>query len=178
MLVLCLARKVQANAPSNKMDPKMKKTATLLAILASLSGVSLFAHEMASPAEEAVFIRHGLMMQMADDLAILGHMAKGEADYDAAQASRSANNIAAEASVISMQQFPQGSEVGKVHDSAALPELWTAQEDFLKKATDLGNAASIMQADAGKDAAAIKGAMAQLGGACSACHKAYRQPED
>jgi cytochrome c556 len=31
---------------------------------------------------------------------------------------------------------------------------------------------------AGTSGEAIKGAMAQLGGACSACHQAYRQPED
>jgi len=34
-----------------------------------------------------------------------------------------------------------------------------------------------MQVAAGTDAAAVKASMAQLGGACSACHKAYRQPE-
>jgi len=34
-----------------------------------------------------------------------------------------------------------------------------------------------MQTAAATDVDALKASMAQLGGACSACHKAYRQPE-
>lgn len=155
----------------------MKKSIVAASVLFGLFGFGVMAHETSSPAEAEVFIRHGLMMQLSSDMAILGGMAKGETPYDSTLATRSANNIAAVASVLSMQQFPEGSEVGKVKDSNALPELWASQDDFLKKIDDLGNAASIMQGDAGTDATAIKGALMQLGGACSACHKAYRQPE-
>ena len=65
----------------------------------------------------------------------------------------------------------------KAADSFSLPEIWTNETDFVAKIVDLNNAAAMMQVAAGTDAAAVKASMAQLGGACSACHKAYRQPE-
>lgn len=126
---------------------------------------------------DAVETRHGLMLQMASDLGTLDGMAKGEVTYDEASATKAAANVAAVASVISTAQFPAGSENGKSADSFALADIWAKQDDFLAKIADLNTAAAMMQTAAATDADAIKASMAQLGGACSACHKAYRQPE-
>lgn len=155
----------------------MKSKLVALTVLASLSAFASFAQEAEDPFKDAVEIRHGLMLQMASDLGTLGGMAKGNVPYDQASASKAAANIAAISSVLSMAQFPAGSEVEKSADSFALPEIWAEQDDFLGKIADLNDAAAMMQTAAATDGDAIKASMAQLGGACSACHKAYRQPE-
>jgi cytochrome c556 len=149
----------------------------LLALLLACPVVAAHAQEAESPYKDAIEIRHGLMLQMASDLGKLGTIAKGQSPYDASVATKAATNLAAIASVISMDQFPAGSELGAAPDSDALPTIWTNSDDFAKKITDLNDAASFMVDAAGKDAGSIKGVMATMGGACSACHKAYRQPE-
>lgn len=93
------------------------------AVAATLGSVSL-AQEAEDPFADAVEMRHGLMLQMATDIGKLGAMAKGEAAYDAAVAAKASANIAAIASVISMDQFPAGSEYQASADSFALPTLW------------------------------------------------------
>jgi cytochrome c556 len=155
----------------------MTSKLVVLSVLASLSAFAGFAQEAEDPFKDAVETRHGLMLQMASDLGTLGGIAKGNAPYDQAIASKAAANIAAISSVLSMAQFPAGSEVEKSADSFALPEIWAKQDDFLAKIADLNDAAAMMQTAAATDGDAIKASMAQLGGACSACHKAYRQPE-
>jgi cytochrome c556 len=115
---------------------------------------------------------------MATDLGKLGGMAKGEAAYDAAVASRSAANIAAIASVLSMDQFPAGSEYQAAADSFALPAIWATPDDFMVKITDLNTAAAGLQTAAAIDLDGLKAGMGQIGAACTACHKAYRQPEE
>ena len=155
----------------------MKKRLIAFTTMAVLTAFGVYAQDAEDPFADALETRHGLMLQMASDLGTLGGMAKGEVAYDKASATKAAANVAAIASVISMAQFPAGSENGKSADSYALADIWAKQDDFLVKITDLNNAAAMMQTAAATDADAIKASMAQLGGACSACHKAYRQPE-
>lgn len=155
----------------------MKPTLLLAAALAVFA-MGAVAQEAEDPFADAVEMRHGLMLQMATDLGKLGGMAKGEATYDAAMASRSAANIAAIASVLSMDQFPAGSEYQKSADSFALPAIWATPDDFMAKITDLNTAAAGLQVAAATDLDGLKAGMGQIGGACSACHKAYRQPEE
>ncbi|MFC3180146.1 c-type cytochrome [Cypionkella sinensis] len=155
----------------------MKKRLIAFTTMAALTAFGVYAQDAEDPFADAVETRHGLMLQMASDLGTLGGMAKGEAAYDKTAATKAAANVAAIASVISMAQFPAGSENGKSADSYALADVWAKQDDFLAKVADLNNAAAAMQTAAATDADAIKASMAQLGGACSACHKAYRQPE-
>lgn len=152
----------------------------LMLVIAAASAVlaSGAIAEVEDPFADAVEMRHGLMLQMATDLGKVGAMAKGEATYDAAVASKAAANIVAIASVLSMDQFPAGSEYQKSADSFALPAIWTAQDDFLQKIADLNTAAAAFQTAAGTDLDSLKAGMGNLGAACAACHKAYRQPEE
>lgn len=149
----------------------------LLAATATVVAFGVFAQEAEDPFADAVEMRHGLMLQMATDLGTIGSMAKDQTPYDAAVATKAAQNIAAIASVLSMVQFPEGSEYGKSADSFALADIWTKQDDFLAKIVDLNNAANALTVAAGTDLAGLKAGMGNIGGACSACHKAYRQPE-
>ncbi len=133
--------------------------------------------EVEDPFADAVEMRHGLMLQMAADLGKVGAMAKVEVPYDAAVASKAAANIAAIASVLSLDLFPAGSEYQNAADSFALPAVWTAQDDFVQKIADLNTAAATFQTAAATDLDSLKAGMSGIGEACSACHKVYRQPE-
>jgi cytochrome c556 len=147
-------------------------------LAACLLSFAAHAQEAEDPFADVVEMRHGLMLQLATDISKLGTMAKGDTPYDAATATRAAANVAAIASVISMDQFPAGSEVGKAADSFALPAIWANPDDFMAKITALNTAAAAMVSASGTDLAGLQGGMAALGGACSACHKDYRQPEE
>jgi cytochrome c556 len=149
---------------------------TAATVAAFMSGA--IAQEAEDPFADAVEMRHGLMLQMATDLGKVGAMAKAEIPYDPAVASKAAANITAIASVLSMDQFPAGSEYQVSADSYALPAIWTAQDDFLGKIAGLNTAAAAFQVAAGTDLDSLKAGMGALGGACAACHKAYRQPEE
>lgn len=153
------------------------KPILLIAAASTVLASGAFAEEE-DPFADAVEQRHGLMLQMATDLGKVGAMAKEEAPYDAAVAGKAAANIAAVASVLSMDQFPAGSEYQKSADSFALPAVWTAQDDFLQKIADLNTAAAAFQTAAATDLAGLQSGMAGIGSACGACHKVYRQPED
>lgn len=154
------------------------KTTLMLAAAMAVAGLVAFAQEAEDPFADTVEMRHGLMLQMATDLGKVGAMAKGEVAYDAAVASKAAANIAAVASVLSMDQWPEGSAYQASADSYALPAIWATPDDFLTKIADLNTAAAAFQVAAATDVDSLKAGMGALGGACSACHKAYRQPEE
>lgn len=155
----------------------MKKRSLLgLTSALVLTGLTVWA-QTEDPFADIVETRHGLMLQMAADVGKMGAMVKGEVPYDAAISAKAAANVAAVASVISMEQFPAGSEVGKSADSFSKAEIWTAQEDFLSKIADLNIAAEALKAAAGSDADSLKAGLTGLGKACGACHSAYRQTE-
>ena len=154
----------------------MKRMMMIAAVSAVLASGAIAEDE--DPFADAVEMRHGLMLQMATDLGKVGAMAKEEVPYDAAVASKAAATITAIASVLSMDQFPAGSEYQKATDSFALPAVWEKQDDFLQKVADLNTAAAAFQTAAGTDLASLKAGMEGIGGACAACHKAYRQPEE
>jgi cytochrome c556 len=149
----------------------------ILLALATVASLSPLVARAEDPFVDVVESRHGLMLMYASNLGTLGRMAKGETPYDAATATRAADRLVALASVMDMDLFPEGSEFGKAADSYAKPEIWANQPDFLAKIADLNTAAIAMKASAGTDQAAVQAGMAALGGACGACHKAYRAPE-
>ena len=68
--------------------------------------------------------------------------------------------------------FPPGSEAG----TKAKPEIWSDMDGFKKDAVALGDAAGKLAelAKAGADTDAIAAAVKAVGGACGACHNAYR----
>ncbi len=155
----------------------MKRLFVLAALAATVSLPAL-AQDAESPFKDVIEARHGLMLLMAQNLATLGGMAKGAVAYDAPVATRAAANIAALSSVMSPDLFPAGSDYPTAPDSFALPAIWSDQAGFLAKIADLNTAAAGMVASAGTNVDGVKAGMAALGGACGACHKAYRQPEE
>lgn len=154
----------------------MKKSSIFAAGLLSLAVVgTAIAQDSENPAVKA---RTSIMQLYAFNLGTLGAMAKGEAEYDAEAATRAANNIVVVSQIDQSAMWPAGSDNGSDPSTRALPAIWENFADVGAKGQALADAAVAMQAAAGQDVEALKGAMGQLGGACSACHKAYRAPEN
>ena len=106
----------------------------------------------------------------------IGGMAKGAVEYNADAASKAAANLAALSKMGDMRMWPPGSDNASLGDetTAALPAIWAEGSDIGAKAMGLVEAAAAMDSAAGGGLESLQGAMNALGGACGACHKAYR----
>ncbi|THD74981.1 cytochrome c [Thalassobius vesicularis] len=158
----------------------MKKITTILTatILASAIGAGAQAESHVDKAVAgAIAARQATMKLYAFNLGLLGGMAKGEVAYDAAAASGAANNIALLTQLNQMAMWPEGSDEMSVDGTRALSDIWSNMADVMAKGTALSDAAATMQAEAGKGLPELQAAMGAVGGACGACHKAYRAPE-
>ena len=120
----------------------------------------------------AVMARMNGMSAISDNVEVLGTMAKGQVAFDAASAKMAARAIARH-SAESVDLFTAQETDPK---SEALPAIWENFPDVSAKGKAMSDAALAMQSAAGQDLEALRAAMGGLGGACSACHKAYRAP--
>ena len=93
-------------------------------------------------------------------------------------AGAAAANLAA---VASQTQEPyvwvEGTDNASAQNTRALPAIWENMDDFAAKYADLQAATVALSDAAGTDLASLQGALGAVGGACSACHDAYRQPQ-
>jgi cytochrome c556 len=154
----------------------MNKTigAGLCAALIASAGFAA-SHTMSS-SNKAVSARHAQMQMIGYHTGLLGAIAKGEADYDAATVKTAAANIAALAALDGGTLWLDGTAQGEVDGSRAKAEIWSDPAGFAGKFKDLEKAAMAMM-EAG-DAAAVGAAMGGIGGACKACHEGYRGPKN
>lgn len=127
---------------------------------------------------DATKARQAQMQLYSFNLGILGGMAKGEIPYETAAASAAAGNLANLAQLDQTHIWPAGSDEMGVEGSRTMAELWDNLPDVVSKNGDLITAAAAMDVAAGTDLASLQAAMGALGGACSACHKAYRVPSN
>ena len=124
----------------------------------------------------AVDARQAHMKLYGFNLGILGGMARGNAEYDAEMASAAAANMAALVKLNQSAYWPMGSDNASIEGTRALPALWENFGDVMKISGDFVAAAENLAAVAGNGLEALQGAIGPVGGACGACHKAYRAP--
>ena len=138
------------------------------------------ANHEAEAAKAAVKARQSQMQLYAFNIGLLGGMAKGAIDYDAAAAGKAASNLASLSRLDQSRMWPPSSDNFELGDdvTAALPGIWAADSDVMAKGMALVEAAAAMEQAAGGGLAALQGAIGGLGKSCGGCHKAYRQPED
>jgi cytochrome c556 len=129
-------------------------------------------HAEVNPAVKA---RQAHMQLYAHNLGVLGGMAQGKIDYDAGAAQAAADNMVALGVINQASYWPAGTDASAIEGTAALPALWENFENVMAINADYVAAADAMAAVAGNDLASLQGAMAALGGTCSACHREYRQ---
>lgn len=143
----------------------MKRVSSLIAVALIATGAAAFAEgEAADPTVKA---RMDLMKTIGMNTKVLGDMAGGKAAFDAAAAGMAQAALAAAAAEIPARFEPQASDPA----SEAKPEIWTGWDDFVTKAGALKTGAEAL------DPATLEGVqagMAGVGGACKACHTAYR----
>ena len=156
---------------------KISRKLVAAGLVASLAGSALFAASHEGPFRNEITARQSQMRLYAFNISQLGAMAKGMLPYDAAAASAAAGNIAALARLNPGAMWPMGSDNFSVDGTRAMPELWDNMGDVQAKGMALVSAADAMAAVAGNSLDELRGAMGALGGACSGCHKAYRQPQ-
>jgi cytochrome c556 len=121
--------------------------------------------------------RQGQFKLMGFNIGPLATMAQGRVPYDPAVAKTAADNIATITSLDQSRMWPAGSDNESIEGTRALPSIWADPEDFAAKLDGLRTAASALQQVAGTDLNALRGAVRELGAACSACHENYREPE-
>lgn len=125
----------------------------------------------------AIGARQSQMKLYAFNLGLLGDMAKGAVAYDADAAGKAAANLAALTRLDQSRMWPQGSDDMSVDGTRALPALWENLPDVMAKGAATAEAAAGMEAAAGAGLEQLQAALGPLGGACGACHKAYRAPD-
>lgn len=156
----------------------MKKTFTLLAAAAALTGTFALAASHAGPHDGAIKARKAQMQLYAYNLGALGAMAKGEVEYTAEAASAAASNLAMLTKLDQSTMWPAESDSMSVDNSRALPDMWDNFPDVMAKGQALVTAAAAMETAAGQGLDELRAAMGAVGGACGGCHKVYRQPDN
>ncbi len=145
------------------------------AALAAVTATGSFAesHSQENPAVKARKAHMGLF---GFNLGPLGNMAKGEMDFDAETAQAAADNLVALSGINMMRYWPPGTSNADIEGTRALPAIWEPGSEAQKHMQDLQQAAMTLAENAGS-LDGVRANIGAVGGACGACHKAYRAPE-
>ncbi len=154
----------------------MSRKIILAAACAALAFPAFGGGHGGAPAE--VKARQAHMQLYSFNLGLLGDMAKGNVDYDAGAAQAAADNLAAVTSLDQSRYWAPGTDNASIEGTRALPAIWEKVPDVVKISQDLTAAAQGLAEVAGNGQEALGPALGPVGNACSACHKAYRQPSN
>lgn len=137
-----------------------------LALAATLTATMALAHTDVKNA--AVLARMDAMKGIAQNLKVLGDMAKGERAFDAAEAGAAKAAMAAHVDEVpALFAAPETDP-----KSEALPAIWDNMADFEAKTADMARAVAALETGS---AEAIGAGLRDVGATCGACHKLYRQ---
>jgi cytochrome c556 len=142
----------------------MKLATKALTLTLIAAGGLAIAAEATNPAAKA---RQETMDAIGAAAKVLGDMAKGSTPHDAAAAAEAQAALAAAAATVTTLFEPNESDP----KSKARPEIWTDWAGFQTKAEALVAAAGALDPSS---LDGIKAGMGAIGGACGACHEAYR----
>lgn len=154
----------------------MKRFA-LAAVCLSLAASGAATGVAAQDFKGQIKARQGQFWTMALSLGVLGDMAKGEREYDAAAAQAAADTLAGVAMFDPSLFWLEGSDNMSLDTTRAKPEIWENFDDFAAKWGAFQEGAGTMQAAAGQGLDALRPAMGAVGGTCKACHEVYRGPQ-
>lgn len=139
-------------------------TKAIVAGLMLVAGVAFAETEATDP---LVIAQKDLMKTFGGAAKTLGNFAGGKAAFDAAAAEAAKAVLVAGSTEIHVKFEKAGSDPA----SEAKPEIWTSWDDFVAKANALNTAATALDATTLES---VQAGMAAVGGACKACHTAYR----
>ena len=144
----------------------MKKLATILLIAAF--GTVALAHSGVK--NGAVMKRMALMTSIAEQMKVVGTMAKGQATFDVEKARAALTDISHESARIP-QLFKIRADDPK---SEALPKIWEQFDTFTALANDTAKL-SAQLATTVNSKADLPTVLKQMGASCKACHADFRQ---
>lgn len=154
---------------------KFTKRFALVVAALTLAGATL-AHAGGHDGNPAANARQAHMKLYAFNLDVIGAMAKGEVDYDAEAAQAAAKNLLALATMNQDAYWTPGTSTAELgSETRALPSIWEGGSRLGDIGAQLIEAASQLAAAAGEGQDALRGAIRGVGGACSACHRDFRQ---
>jgi cytochrome c556 len=139
-------------------------TKTLILSLVMVGGIALAQSKATDPDVKA---RQTLMDGNGGAMHTLGGMAKGEIAFDAAAAEAAKATLVAAAAGIEAAWKNNATDP----ESHSKAEIWDNMADFAAKAGDLGKAAAALDTTS---LDGVKAGLDGIGGACGACHKAYK----
>ncbi|WP_114965033.1 c-type cytochrome [Alkalilacustris brevis] len=150
------------------------KTVKLFAATGLALILGLGAAQAEGPHETPIEARQGQFRLLAFNLGPLVGMTRGDIPYDAETAAAAAANMARVASLDQRGLWPEGSD-NVAHDGTrALPNVWDDPDGFAEKLDALRSATRAMEAAAGDDLDALRGALGPVAQACRACHDVNR----
>lgn len=129
-----------------------------------VAGIAFAETEATDP---LVIAQKDLMKSFGGAAKTLGDFAGGKTAFDAAAAEAAKATLVAGSADIHVKFEKAGTDPA----SEAKPEIWTNWDDFVKKANDLSAAATALDASTLEG---VQAGMGAIGGACKACHTAYR----
>lgn len=145
----------------------MKKPAIAVLVLAA-TALPVAAQQM--KAEDQIKFRKAAYQLMNLNFQSLNAMATDKKPFGKEEAARNAQFVAL-LSTVPKGFFGEGTD----KDTKAKPEIWANRADFdAKMEKMMGEAAKVPAAVQSGDTPAFKKQMADLGGACKACHDDYR----
>lgn len=146
----------------------------ILPLVIAAAGLAGPGAALAQDVPPAVKARQAHMSLYAHNIGILGGMARGNIDYDAAAASAAASNLAALAALDQSTYWPPGTDSDTLMESRALPAIWENLPDVIEKAGALRGATEALAATAGDGLDAVRAGLGPVGQACGACHESYQ----
>lgn len=128
------------------------------------------------PHDKAIKARQAMFQLYSFSTGMLGAMAKGEMEYDAALAQEMADNLNAAANLGQSAFWPAGSDNSNPDNAKtrALPKIWETFPAIAEKDQALKDALAVLTAEAGNGLDALRGSMGAVGKSCKGCHDEYR----
>ncbi|MGY6549285.1 MAG: c-type cytochrome [Roseinatronobacter sp.] len=146
--------------------------------LKQIVGTVLLGAALAGPAmaenDPAVEQRQGMFKLFVHNFGLMGAMAQGRIDYDAAAAQTAADNLFHVTRHDQSRLWPEGTDSASIEGTRASPAIWENLEDFVAKFGALQERAEALQAVAGAGLTDMQAAFGPTAQACQACHQAYR----
>lgn len=147
--------------------------------LRKLIGATTLAAALALPAmaqdNPAVGARQGQFKIYLQNFGVLGGMAQGRMEYDAALAQTAADNMFHITRLDQTSMWPEGTDSMSIDGTRAAPAIWENLDDFVSKYVALQTAVVALQAAAGTGLDGMRAAVGPVGASCQACHQAYRE---
>jgi len=132
---------------------------------------------LADDVSAAMTARKAHMQLYAFNLGVLGNMVRGNIPFDAAASQAAADNLAALSQLSQANYWLPGSDAENLEGSRLKPELFDNVDDAVAKGQALSEAA-VALAGMADTLDGLRAGIGPVGGACGACHRAYRVPDN